>query len=604
MKNASILLSVVASLAASTSWALDCDSLANSPGVEPAGYAQLCRGVFYDAPWINPAAKLLGQTPAFAGQLTAVGESVPIGLYSFTVDDFPGAVRVGEAEGTANVHGLDFNPALTRLYGAQFLPGIGSRLGVLDGETGAFRQPISILGIGLDQVTGLTIDPVNGVGWLSTVDILTNNPQLTEARLWRFFLPSATAEFVAPQLVGRLLGDAADPVFVDIAMNCDGELYGHNISDDSIYRIDTEDAEATLVGSHGLPANFAQGMDFDNTDGSLYAWIYTGNGSNSFGTIDLATGAFSPLATDSPRGQWEGAVRANCSGLLSLDQPGLTGAWYAPYTSGQGFTLRYFADSRTLFMPWFTFTREDEQGEEPGAEVLRWYTLQGQIADDATEAVLPIYQVTDGAFDELPGTLPLQVGEARIRFFSCTEGVLEYQFLPEHNGGVGGATSLTRLLPLVNDCIEADGSTTESDTDYDGAVTGHWFDPATAGQGLEIFRVEQTDDEDGFLFATWFTFDPSSAQNIGPDSQHWFTLQGQNVDEDEENIIQTGIYESRGGSFDEEPASLPIALGTAEIEMVSCSQLTLRYDFSDIEAAGDFRNLDGEITLQRIGACP
>ena len=63
----------------------------------------------------------------------------------------------------------------------------------------------------------------------------------------------------------RLLPDELNPVFIDLAMDCNGNLIGHNITDDALYEIDPENAEATLIGSHGVPANFAQGMDFNHS---------------------------------------------------------------------------------------------------------------------------------------------------------------------------------------------------------------------------------------------------------------------------------------------------------------------------------------------------
>jgi hypothetical protein len=49
-------------------------------------------------------------------------------------------------------------------------------------------------------------------------------------------------------------------------------------------------------------------MDFDNEDGTLYIWLYIGTGANRYGTVNLATGAVTPLATDNPLGEFEGAT--------------------------------------------------------------------------------------------------------------------------------------------------------------------------------------------------------------------------------------------------------------------------------------------------------
>src|SRR5690606_24576826 len=181
--------------------------------------------------------------------------------------------------------------------------------------------------------------------------------------------------------------------------NCDGEMFGHNLTDDSIYRINTTNGEATLVGPHGMAANFAQGIDFDNATGELYGAVYTGGGVNSFGTFDQETGAFTALETG-PAGQWKFAIRNECPPKV-IEPETIEGTWYAPYTSGQGFTARYFADSGILFMPWFTYSivGEDEPSEQ------RWYTLSGEIGqiDGETGIELHILQTLGGNFDAPPG---------------------------------------------------------------------------------------------------------------------------------------------------------------------------------------------------------
>ena len=59
----------------------------------------------------------------------------------------------------------------------------------------------------------------------------------------------------------------------------------------------------------GYAANYAQGMDFDNDDGTLYIFLYVGGGANVYGTVNLVTGAVTPLATSNPQGEFEGAIR-------------------------------------------------------------------------------------------------------------------------------------------------------------------------------------------------------------------------------------------------------------------------------------------------------
>jgi hypothetical protein len=100
-------------------------------------------------------------------------------------------------------------------------------------------------------------------------------------------------------------------------------MYGHDISTDSIYGIDVVTGAATLVGPTGYAANYAQGMDFDNEDGTLYIFLYQGSGANVFGTVDLATGAVTPLASSNPLGEFEGATQT-VAGCVPVDYPWLS----------------------------------------------------------------------------------------------------------------------------------------------------------------------------------------------------------------------------------------------------------------------------------------
>ncbi|MDZ3822848.1 MAG: hypothetical protein U0S76_04535 [Pseudoxanthomonas sp.] len=605
-----VLAALMASLALSAQVradGLDCAALANSTGVEPPGYAAQCLG---ESPaWSPPLLLSAGAASsqpapdtAYVAQVRPSDDHAPQGLYRFTLPDFPAYTRVGTASDTPNMWGLDFNPAATRLYGMQFLlGGGGTRIGTFNLTTGAFRPVALALGLNLrDQMTGLTIDPRRGTAYFSTNDTLTNNPQLSEARLYTADLGSG---FVT--LVGRILPDELNPVIIDLAMNCSGELYAHNITDDSIYRLNPATGAATRVGSHGLAANFAQGMDFDNADGQLYAWIYTGNGRNTFGTLDTATGALAPIVSDNPLGQWEGAIGNQCP-ETAIDVDALTGGWFAPYSNGQGFTARWFPQEKVLFMPWFTYSVEGGQERDE----LRWFALFADVDPEAgpVESIeFSILQVLGGNFDAPPAVSGTVVGQATLRMFSCYEGVLDYQFDPGVNDGATGSITMSRLLDLTSDCTEFDGAELPANARFDPLYSGSWFDPETAGQGLELFRFRGggTGGSDlGNFYGAWFTFapEPEEPGPPAPAGQRWFTLQG--VFGVTDTSFKSNIILNVGGSFDNEPSLPGARQGEVVLESVACDRLKLTYTFDDNEDIGEFRDLEGEILLHRLGACP
>lgn len=277
---------------------------------------------------------------------------------------------------------------------------------------------------------------------------------------------------------------------------------------------------------------------------------------------------------------------------VSLDQVGLDGTWYDPAVPGQGFTLRRYAsdEATTVFMPWFTFARDG--GDD--ATALRWYTLQGHIQPGQTEADLTLLENIGGRFDDLPVTEPRPVGAARLRFADCARGMLEYRFDPEH-GGAEGSIALQRLLPPEQACGEIEP------TAHDPLLSASWYDPATAGQGVDLYRIAGEEGSAGVLFGSWYTYDPIEPADAAVD-QHWFTLQG--IADSGDEGWTTTIVQTLGGRLDATPTSNHFQVGEAVLRSVDCRNLRLEYRFDDEPDAGAFRGLEGSMELQRIGDCP
>ncbi|MBX3727050.1 MAG: hypothetical protein KF823_14165 [Xanthomonadales bacterium] len=277
---------LVAALAAPVARAqLDCTALANSTAAEPAGYAAQCGGPSAHPTWQAPRQWRDPTDTGFSYNMSTGFGGVQ-GLKTYVLNDFTTQTVVGNPG--ASFFALDFDPAGNVLYAVQ--AGAPPVLGTINTGTGVFT-PIANVSVA-DPPTGLSIDPVTGDAWYSTPTNL-------------YTLDLATA-------VATLVGPFGTTGMIDIAMNCDGDLYGHDIGTDALYSIDTATGTATLIGGHGLAANFAQGMDFDNSDGTLYAAIYTGSGTYTYGTFNLATGAIIPLSTNNPPGEWELAIPTTC----------------------------------------------------------------------------------------------------------------------------------------------------------------------------------------------------------------------------------------------------------------------------------------------------
>ena len=220
----------------------------------------------------------------------------------------------------------------------------------------------------------------------------------------------------------------------------------------------------------------------------------------------------------------------------NLNQHGLTGSWYEPETSGQGFAVEVFPDQSPgngqAFVSWFTF-----DSVIGGAGRQRWYTLQGDVVTGQPNAALTIYRNTGGTFNAPPATDAEEVGTATLSFDTCSRGELSYSFTD--GTGRAGAISLARLLPNVTCSV-----TSRRPIDADFALSGSWYAGATtAGQG---FMAEVAPNSNAF-FLSWFTYRPNGI-NAGAGGQRWYTAQGAFTPG--LRTIPVQIFETTGGMFD------------------------------------------------------
>jgi len=267
-----------------------CRDLDVSLGPEPEWYARECV--------VNLIAPEAGGEPAKSGSDLAYAlESISNSFVSHPLNDFPGQ----DVEGTANrsIAAMDFDPTSTILYAIARNPW---ELGTINLNTGVFTA-IGPSAPPSGEWTGLAIHPVNGTLYASSSN-LTSSSLST--------LHPATGQ---PTLIGT---DQSVDAIIAIAVNCQGEMYGHDIFIDVIYEINPATGVASFVGSTGVNSNFGQGMDFDNESGVLYAWTFQGGAqaNNQYGTINLATGDLTPLATNMPLGRFEGATKTTCPGVM------------------------------------------------------------------------------------------------------------------------------------------------------------------------------------------------------------------------------------------------------------------------------------------------
>ena len=319
----------MALISSSVAAQVDCAALANSAGAEPTGYATACMPGATASPqaFSNPRAPT---DTAFTIDIRGQAPRPANTLYSFILNAFSTQTSIGATN--PQIFAMDFDPGNTTLFGVTGNAAAPnpSTLGTISTTTGAFTPVAAVTGLTAgDNTTGLTIHPVTGAAFLSAAG---GTP--SSSRLYSLNLTTGAAT-----LIGQMTGAPADTIVIDIAMNCSGQLIAHEIATDSFYNVNVATGAMTLIGPHGLAANFAQGMDFDNQDGTLYAFIYTGAGTNRFGTVNLTTGAFTTQAQDNPLGEFEGAVRNACPAGATPPQFGFTPAPGSTVTATGGTTV-------------------------------------------------------------------------------------------------------------------------------------------------------------------------------------------------------------------------------------------------------------------------
>src|SRR5690606_31863513 len=53
-----------------------------------------------------------------------------------------------------------------------------------------------------------------------------------------------------------------------------GQLYAYDLVANALFSVDKATGQSTLIGDLGFDANFGQGMDFDNEDGTCYLYAF------------------------------------------------------------------------------------------------------------------------------------------------------------------------------------------------------------------------------------------------------------------------------------------------------------------------------------------
>jgi protocatechuate 3,4-dioxygenase beta subunit len=129
----------------------------------------------------------------------------------------------------------------------------------------------------------------------------------------------------------------------------------------------------------------------------------------------------------------------------------LSGNWYQPSTSGQGFIIEVNPNAPVIFFAWYTYA---QNGSTLGAAGQRWFTGQGAYSTGTRTMTAVLYETTGGVFDTAtPSTQSsAAVGNVTLAFSSCDAATLAYSFTSGSNSGQSGSIALSRLAAVPAGC--------------------------------------------------------------------------------------------------------------------------------------------------------
>jgi hypothetical protein len=116
-------------------------------------------------------------------------------------------------------------------------------------------------------------------------------------------------------------------------------------------------------------------------------------------------------------------------------------------------------------------------------------------------------------------------------------------------------------------------------------LTGSWYEPATAGQGIELeVYPDRLGPGTGFFQGAWFTFDFDAPPGSGAERQRWYTFDGSG--QSGMPSVPVTIYRNTGGNFNAPPATSATSVGSGTLSFSDCDTATLQYAFSGTGRAG------------------
>ncbi len=264
---------------------IDCQNLEKSVLPEPSEVYQACAGILGS----GEAPQQLDPTDTWFAM--DFGFASPDGMYSNMINTASPHNFIGGGDNLMFACDFTEPSTFTELF---CIDNTLEQLFNVNTATGVPTLVASVLPSPGATWTGMAADPTSSNVYVSTA-----------TQLYTINLATGAVTTIGPTGAG---------IVIDIAFDLTGQLYGHDITSDQIITINKATATSAVVGPTGIAANFAQGMDLDASDGTIYLFAYLGGGAAELRSVSTATGATTLVAVigDGANGhEMSGAIATN-----------------------------------------------------------------------------------------------------------------------------------------------------------------------------------------------------------------------------------------------------------------------------------------------------
>jgi len=180
--------------------------------------------------------------------------------------------------GTLNVYGGDYFNGVLYAYT----------------EFGNFLKINSATGAVIETINGAWVEFMSDMAYDYSTNTMYGVKMNTGQGLYTINLTTGVPTFVTP------ITGISGALLLTLAIDVNGNMYGIESSPAGpagFYSVNKATGVCTLIGSTGKPANYAQSMGFDHSDGTLYWSHCVTTADMSFTKIDVSTGAATTLAS-------------------------------------------------------------------------------------------------------------------------------------------------------------------------------------------------------------------------------------------------------------------------------------------------------------------